>query len=79
MRKCLQVRAIRYDAGGLKQSPPGQWQPLYEEIAGFEFRPGERKVLRLQRFKRAQAPADAASIAYVLDRVVESEIVHAAK
>ncbi|AKV01455.1 putative lipoprotein [Labilithrix luteola] len=73
--QCLQVREIRYDAQGIKQSPPGEWQFLYENIEGFEFREGERKVLRLKKFKRNPAPADASSIAYVLDMVVESEIV----
>ncbi len=70
--QCLQVREIRYDAAGLKQSPPGPWQPLYEDIEGFEFHAGERTVLRLKQFKRDPAPADASSIVYVLDMVVES-------
>ncbi|MGH8075172.1 MAG: DUF4377 domain-containing protein [Lysobacter sp.] len=72
--QCLQVREIRYGDNGVKQSPPGEWQPLYEEIEGFEFVAGERKVLRLKKFKRDPAPADASSIAYVLDMVIESEI-----
>jgi hypothetical protein len=71
---CLQAREIRYAANGVKLSPPGEWQPLYEGIEGFEFREGERKVLRLKKFKRDPAPADASSVAYVLDMVVESEI-----
>lgn len=73
--QCLQVREIRYADNGVKQSPPGEWQPLYEGIEGFDFVEGERKVLRLKKFKRDPAPADASSIAYVLDMVVESEIV----
>lgn len=76
-RQCLQVREIRYADNGVKQSPPGEWQPLYEDIEGFDFVEGERKVLRLKKFKREPAPADASSIAYVLDMVVESEIVPA--
>lgn len=72
--QCLQVREIRYDDSGIKQSPPEDWQPLYEDIEGFDFVTGERKVLRLKKFKRDPAPADASSIAYVLDLVVESEI-----
>lgn len=75
--QCLQVREIRYAENGVKQSPPGEWQPLYEGIEGFEFREGERRVLRLKKFKRDPVPADASSIAYVLDMVVESEIVPA--
>ena len=73
--RCLQVREVKYDAHGIRQTPPGEWQPLYAEIEGFEFREGERKVLRLDRFERDPTPADASSIVYVLDMVVESEIV----
>jgi heat shock protein HslJ len=75
--ECLRVREIRYDANGLRQSPPGEWEAFYGDIEGFEFREGERKVLRLKKFKRDPAPADASSIAYVLDMVVESELVPA--
>lgn len=70
---CLQVREIRYADNGVKQAP-GEWQPLFEGIEGFDFVEGERKVLRLKKFKRDPVPADASSVAYVLDMVVESEI-----
>jgi heat shock protein HslJ len=75
--QCLQVREIRYSAEGLKQSPPGEWQPLYDGIEGFEFREGVRHVLRLKKFKRAAPPADASSIVYVFDMAVETEQVPA--
>ena len=71
--QCLHVREIRYDAQGLKQSPPGEWQPLYENIEGFEHRAGVRHVLRVKKFKRAAPPADASSIVYVFDMAVETE------
>src|SRR5690606_37445852 len=45
--QCLRVREIRYDDSGVKQ-PPGEWEAFYSEIEGFEFREGERKVLRLK-------------------------------
>jgi len=71
--KCLQVREIRYDDQGIKQ-PPGEWEAFYGDIEGFEFHEGERKVLRLKKFARPEpVPADASSVAYVLDMVVESE------
>lgn len=77
--ECLQVREIRYDANGVKQ-PPGEWEAFYGDIEGFEFREGERKVLRLKKFNKPDpVPADASSIAYVLDMVVESELVPAGK
>lgn len=70
--QCLQVREVRYDESGIRQSPPGEWQPLYAQIEGFEFIEDERKVLRVKRFERDPAPADASSIVYVLDMVVEA-------
>jgi heat shock protein HslJ len=73
--RCLWVREVRFDADGVRQPPPGEWQLLYEDIEGFDFREGERKVLRLKKFQRTPTPADASSIAYVLDMVVESELV----
>ena len=69
--RCLQVREVRYDGQGLKQGT-GDWGPLYEEIEGFEHQPGTRSVLRLDRYRRQDVPADASSVAYVLDMVVET-------
>ncbi|MCE7032280.1 META and DUF4377 domain-containing protein [Lysobacter sp. GX 14042] len=71
--QCLQVRELHYDASGIRQSPPGGWQPLYAQIEGFEFVEGERKVLRVKRFTPERVPADAPAVAYVLDMVVEAE------
>lgn len=70
--QCLRVREIRYADNGVK-SHVGEWQPFYGEIEGYQHEPGVRNVLRINRFKRANAPADASSYAYVLDMVVESE------
>lgn len=70
--QCLHVREIAYDDQGLKQSE-GEWQFLYQDIEGYTHAPGIRNVLRLKRYPVADPPADGASIAYVLDRVVESE------
>ena len=74
--RCLQVRELRYDANGVKQSPPGEWQPLYADIEGYRHEPGIRNVLRVKKFRRADVPADASSVVYVLDIVVESEVVN---
>ncbi|MEN1958709.1 META and DUF4377 domain-containing protein [Luteimonas changyuni] len=70
--RCLEVRELQYDADGLKQGT-GEWAPLYEEIEGYEHQPGVRNVLRVDRFRRQDVPADASSIVNVLDMVVESE------
>ncbi|WP_407353586.1 DUF4377 domain-containing protein [Luteimonas sp. R10] len=70
--RCLRVREVHYDAQGLKAGTPGEWQPLYEEIEGYAHEPGVRNVLRVKRYPVENPPADASSIAYVLDMTVES-------
>ena len=72
---CLQVRERHYDANGLRAGEPGPWQPLQQDIEGYAHEPGIRNVLRLKRYTIKNPPADAPSTAYVLDMVVESEIV----
>lgn len=72
---CLQVRERRYDAQGLMVGAPGEWRPLYEPIEGFKHVPGVRNVLRVKKFQRNPVPADASANVYVLDLVVESEVV----
>lgn len=71
--QCLQVRELHYDESGIRKSAPGEWQPLYAQIEGFEFVEGERKVLRVKRFTLDRVPADASAVVYVLDMVVEAE------
>ena len=72
---CLSVREVRYDDGGLVVDR-GAWEILAQPIEGFTHEPGTRTVLRLTRYTNAAASApDATSIAYVLDMVIESEIV----
>lgn len=72
--QCLHVREIIYDDDGLKQGQ-GQWRFLYQDIEGYTHEPGVRNVLRLKRYDIANPPADASSVAYVLDVVVESETI----
>ena len=73
--QCLQVRERRFDDKGLRIDPPGPWQAFYSPIEGYTHQPGVRNVLRINRFERPQAPADASRYVYVLDLVVESEVV----
>jgi heat shock protein HslJ len=73
--ECLQVRERRFDEKGLRVGEPGPWHTFYSPIEGYAHQPGVRNVLRIDRFQRPQAPADAARHVYVLDLVVESEIV----
>lgn len=74
-KRCLKVRELRYDANGLRAGPPGEWRPLYQDIEGYAHEAGVRNVLRIKRYAIKNPPADAPSQAYVLDMVVESEIV----
>jgi heat shock protein HslJ len=73
--RCIQVRERHYDPQGLVIGKPGEWQPLFEDIEGFTHTEGERNVLRVKRFKRTSVPAGASANLYVLDLIVESEIV----
>lgn len=74
-KSCLLVRERDYDAHGLKTGQPGPWQPLQQDIEGYVHQPGTRNVLRVKRYTIKNPAADAPSIAYELDMVVESEIV----
>ena len=71
--QCLQVREITYDDKGVKTGTPGEFQHFYSDIEGYTHQPGTRNVLRVNRYTIANPPADASSLAYVLDMVVESD------
>lgn len=73
---CLQVRERHYDEQGLSVGTPEAWRPLYENIEGFTHKEGVRNVVRAKRFDRNPAPAGASSTLYVLDIIVESEMVN---
>lgn len=72
-RQCLYVRAVDYDAAGRKQSQQ-DWQPFYGAIEGYQHQPGVRNILRVKRYQRDNPPADASRYAYVLDMVVDSQV-----
>ena len=74
--QCLRVRERRFDAQGLRIEPPGEWRIFHGSIDGYTHQPGVRNVLRIDRYTRPKPlPADASRYVYVLDLVVESEIV----
>ncbi len=74
-KSCLRVRERHYDAQGLRSGEPGPWQSLPQGIEGYVHHTDTRNVLRVKRYTLKQTPADAPSTAYVLDMVVESDIV----
>ena len=71
---CLQVREISFDEQGLRSATPGPWQPFYDDIDGYTHTPGQRNVLRVKRFDRQATTEDAAPAVYVLDLIVETEV-----
>ena len=73
--RCPQYRERHYDDKGLMVGIPGEWKPLTFNIEGFTHREGVRTVVRVKRFQRPASARGAPSNLYVLDLVVESEIV----
>lgn len=63
--QCLQVRSS-------KDAP---WQLHYGEIEGFTPQPGIAYRLRIREVKVAKPPADAPSVRWVLDQVIEQQVV----
>jgi tellurite resistance protein len=72
---CLSVRERHYDAAGIAIGDPGQWQILREPIEGYTHEAGVRNVLRVMRYRIAKPAPGEPAHAYVLDAVVESEVV----
>lgn len=72
--KCLQIRERTYNSNGLVVGQPGAWSAMYDPIEGYTHAEGTRNVLRLKRFERQNVPADASKYVYILDMVVESEL-----
>ncbi|HSD15700.1 MAG TPA: META and DUF4377 domain-containing protein [Thermomonas sp.] len=78
-KQCLQVRELRYDDKGLKVGTPGAFGNFFDEIEGYRHQAGVRNVLRLQRYTRKDVPADGSKFAYVLDKVIESDVAQEAQ
>ncbi len=70
--QCLQTREIKFNEQGLRVGEPGPWQVFQGDIQGFTFAPGYRSVLRVDRYTRANPPADASRYIFVLDMQVET-------
>ncbi len=64
--ECLQIRED-------KEAP---WTLFYDSIEGFEPEPGIAYRLRVKEFDVENPPADASSKRWVLDMVVEQEVVN---
>jgi heat shock protein HslJ/uncharacterized lipoprotein NlpE involved in copper resistance len=73
--RCLQVRELTFDEQGLRVGEPSEWRTFTADIEGYEHEPGIRNVLRVNRFQPAAGPEVPAGPVYVLDLVVQSEVV----
>lgn len=69
--QCLQVRSVHYDEQGIKKHT-GAWEHFYGSIEGYTHQEGTRSIVRLNRYTRTNAPADASRFIYVHDMTVES-------
>ncbi len=74
-RRCLMVRERHFDADGLATGTPGDFRPLPEGIEGYTPTEGQRQVLRVKRFQREAAAGGEPEVHFVLDLVIETEIV----
>lgn len=72
--QCLQVREIKFNNQGIKQSI-GTWSNYPGSIEGYVHQAGVRNVLRIKRFTDRKNLAGEPKHIDVLDLVVESEIV----
>lgn len=73
--RCLQVREVSFDEQGLRVGTPGEWQALTTTIEGYQHQTDIRNMLRLKRFDPTAGPDLPEGPIYVLDMVVESEVV----
>ncbi len=65
-------RALCYQ---VRDSASQPWQFWYGDITGFNFQPGVRYRLRVVEVHDPNPPADASSVRWVLDAVIEQEVV----
>jgi len=73
--RCLQVRELAFDEQGLPVGEPSEWRVFKANIEGYQHEPGIRNVLRVKRFQPADPLGVPTGPVYVLDLVVQSEVV----
>jgi hypothetical protein len=73
--RCLQYRERHYDDEGLVVGTPGEWKPLTIKIEGITHHEGVGNVPRVKQFQDLAPAGGARSNIYVLDLIVESEMV----
>lgn len=73
-KKCLKVKPVTYNEQGVK-TDEGSWMLFSGEIQGFTHDATQDQVLRLKRYTVAPSDVKGKQFAYVLDMVVESQMV----
>lgn len=58
----------------VRDNPSQAWQLWYGDITGFHFQPGIRYRLRVVEVTDPNPPADASTLRWVLDAVIEQEV-----
>ena len=72
---CLSVRELTFDDQGIRTGTPSDWQEFNAEIEGYRHEHGIRNILRVKRFDPEAGPDSPSGPIYVLDLVVQSELV----
>ena len=72
-RECMGVAPMQ--CLKVRESKDGPWLNYYDEIEGFTPEPGMAYRLRVREVKVPNPPADASSMRWVLDMVIEQEVV----
>lgn len=73
-KQCLEVREIKYDNNGMKTAT-GQWRILHEAIDGYRPEAGVQSVIRVQRYRTPPTDTMGYGNLYVLDAVIESQLI----
>lgn len=75
-RQCLRVREVDYDKNSIKTKGLGVFEEaLCRPVNGYVHTPGVRNILQVKRYASSTLPADPLLKTYLLEAVVESEVV----
>nr|WP_174505486.1 DUF4377 domain-containing protein [Acinetobacter sp. Marseille-Q1620] len=69
---CLQVKELKYNHGK-KVYLDKNWKSFYGNIQGFTHNPKQINIVKLKEYKVHNPPADASSLRYELDKIIEQK------
>lgn len=70
-KQCLVVREVQNSRGKNLGQAGRKWEPLFDEIAGFNKVPGKRYIIRVRKDRLENPPLDASDTNYTLLRVLK--------